>query len=83
MTFNEFKKVNEDFKRIFGVTSIGFLDSVFALGGIFTIDIVKFDDFLHKKYGEYESEGMSMEEVIYKHYDMEGVNLIKRYIDSI
>lgn len=39
-----------------------------ALLGIFTIDIFKFDDYLHKKFGNYEDENKSMGEILSEKY---------------
>jgi len=57
------------FHDVFGASLNPFLDGY--LMTVFQkpiIDIKRFDDWLHKKFGEYENEGMSMTDVLVKNY---------------
>lgn len=46
----------------------------------FQIDIVKFDDKLHRKLGDYEEKGLSMRDIIKKTYGDKGVKLIEQLL---
>lgn len=41
------------------------------------LDIIKFDDWLHEQYGQYENKGLSMQDLIRKEYGEEAVHFIK------
>jgi hypothetical protein len=49
-------------------------------GGGIRIDIFAFDDWLHREHGDYEDQGMSMREVIEKHYGKEAAEFVKQAI---
>jgi hypothetical protein len=44
------------------------------------INIIKFDDWLHKQVGDYESHKMNMDEALVKHYGQEASDFIKRLL---
>lgn len=49
--------------------------------GYITIDLFKFDDFLHRAFGEYEAEqGKSMAQMVKEHFGVEAMKLIMRLI---
>ena len=54
-----------------------FLPDLTYLAGTPKISLTKFDHFLHTKHGDYESEEMSMAEVLEKHYGKEAKNFIE------
>jgi len=54
---------------------------LFLMGRGFTLNITKFDDYLHEKFGEYEEErGMSMKELIAVEYSAAAVNFVESTI---
>ena len=73
--------LNDNFQSIFGVGFEYFYDGLMSVTSKrLCIDILKFDDWLHEQYGDYEDNGLSMEDVVRKHYGDNGVNLIKGLI---
>jgi hypothetical protein len=68
--------------RFFGIRGANrFLDEIFLqLRREVRIDVIKFDDWLHAKHGEYENDGQSMEEVITKHYGEPATTFIRSLI---
>jgi len=75
----EWGKVRRDFSFIIG-TGIGqFYDGLLTCySQKICIDILKFDDYPHELYGDYEDGGDSMETIILKHYGKEGLELINK-----
>ena len=75
--FSETSKVNDEFTKVFG---IGFKPFYDGLASVATkqlwIDVLKFDEWLRKKHGNYEDEGKSMNDVIREHYGDKGVKLV-------
>jgi len=75
----EWGKANNDFSEIFGISMRQFYDGqptvVFQK---ICIDIFRFDDYLHKLYGDYEDGGDSMETIILKHYGKRGLEIINK-----
>jgi len=66
MTLPEAHKLFHD---TLGVSLNQFLDGMLmALCKKPVIDSIKFDDWLHKKFGDYEDSGLSMEEVLVNNY---------------
>ena len=58
-----------------------FVDNLLTvIFGRWTIDIVRFDDWLHELYGDYESEGLSMREIILDKMGPEALKLIENLI---
>jgi hypothetical protein len=42
--------------------------------GSYSLDVLKFDDFLHKAYGDYEMVGHSMSSIIRKKFGLDAQN---------
>jgi len=58
-----------------------FLDPLLSyLTGTPKLDVYKFDDFLHEKHGDYESQKQSMNDVLEAHYGKEAKSLIEKLI---
>lgn len=75
--FTETNKVNDEFTKVFGIGFKPFYDGLVSLATKqLWIDIVKFDEWLQKKHGNYEDEGKSMMDVIREHYGDKGVELV-------
>lgn len=73
--------VKTNFEAYFSISFGPFYDGLISvMSKKITIDICKFDDWLHKKYGEYENEGLSMSAVILKHYGSEANEFIESLI---
>jgi len=72
--------INQDFKNIFNIQFTLFFDKIILAAGFITIDIIKFDEWLHKLYGNYEDYGKNMQDVIIEHYGIEGDKLIDKLI---
>jgi len=78
---SEWAKAKKDFEHVFHVNIAPFYDSLTTvLFQKIQINLFIFDDFLHKIYGEYEKEGLSMKDVILKYYEDEGDKLINELI---
>ena len=69
-------------KKYFNITKPNeFLDITMLSLGKVCIDSFAFDDWLHKKHGEYEiDEGLSMKEAISKYYGKSAASFIERMI---
>ena len=58
-----------------------FLDTIFIqLGKQVKLDVIKFDDLLHARHGEYEADGLSMRECIAKHYSEDAARFVESLI---
>lgn len=69
---HEAGKVNEKFLRLFGVPFMKYYDGFMtATTGKLWVDVVKFDDYLHERFGQYEDDGKSMCEIITKKFGAE------------
>ena len=76
--FSETHKLNDKFHSIFGVGFKPFYDElVSVMSRHLCIDILKFDDWLHEKYGNYEDNDQSMDDLIREKYGEKGVKLIE------
>jgi len=76
--FSETHKLNDKFRGIFGISFKDFYDGLMSVASNhLCIDIIKFDDWLHEKHGNYEDSGQSMEELIREKYGEKGVKLIE------
>lgn len=74
-------EVRVRFNTLFGVEFRTFYDGILTIAfGALKIDILKFDDHLHEKHGQYEEKGMSMAELITKEYSTEARKLIQELI---
>lgn len=77
----EFGKVDEKFTGYFGVSFRKFHDSLSsAFFGSACIDLIKFDEWLHEKHGEYEKGKMSMASVIKKYYGEDASKFIEELL---
>ncbi|MBQ8713102.1 MAG: hypothetical protein IJ551_09845 [Prevotella sp.] len=75
--FSETNKVNDEFTKVFGIGFKPFYDGLVSIATKqLWIDIVKFDEWLHKKHGNYEDSGKSMMDVVREHYGNEGARLV-------
>ena len=81
--FSETNKLNDKFVKVFGIGFKPFYDGLMSVASKqLCIDILKFDEWLHKKHGDYEDAGQSMDECIREHYGEEGVKLINEVIGA-
>ena len=79
----EIGKLNDEFKRVFGIGFKPFYDGLMSVASKqLCIDILKFDEWLHKKHGNYEDAGQSMDDCIREHYGDEGAKLINEVIGA-
>ena len=77
--FSQLHQLNDEFDRVFGIGFKPFYNGLVSVASKhLCIDILKFDDWLHKKHGNYEDSGKSMNNCIREHYGDEGVKLINR-----
>jgi len=74
------KSYTKKFQETFGAPLGGFTDPGLAMIGIYSFDIVRFDEFMHKK-GYTEEEYGSLKSYIAKRYGKESAELIKTLID--
>ena len=75
--FTETNKVNDEFTKVFGIGFKPFYDGLVSIATKqLWIDIVKFDEWLQKKHGDYEAEGKSLMDAVREHYGDEGVRLV-------
>lgn len=78
---NDWARLKDDFQRLFQMSIVDFYDGVPSwLSGHFMIDLCALDDALHRKYGNYEDDRLSMEEFITKEYGPEAAELIRSLI---
>lgn len=79
--FSELNKLGDKFMAVFGIGFKPFYDGLMSVASKqLCIDILKFDEWLHKKHGDYEDAGQSMDDCIREHYGEEGVKLINEVI---
>ena len=77
----DWAKLRCDFIDTFDMSIVDFYDPLMSwVFGKFQIDIIKFDNRLHSKFGEYENNGLSMKDVIIKEYGKFGLTLIEQLI---
>lgn len=79
-SFNDKKEMIKRFKEITNINLFNYIDTVLLKMGVFSIDIIAFDDFLHSKYGIYENDGMSMKEFITNKFGKEASDIINKII---
>jgi hypothetical protein len=82
-TFNlsETQTVKTNFEAYFGASFGQFYDGFMSvLTKTIKIDLIKFDNYLHKKYGQYENEGLSMNTAIVKYYGEPAKNFIESLV---
>ena len=81
--FSELNKLGDKFQRVFGIGFKPFYDGLMSVASKqLCIDILKFDEWLHEKHGNYEDAGESMDDCIREHYGDEGVKLINEVIGA-
>ncbi len=77
----ESAEVRRGFYRHFGTGFGDFYDGLMTvLAGSIRIDIVKFDEWLHRQVGDYEERGMSMAEAVEAHYGREATDFIGKLL---
>jgi hypothetical protein len=58
-----------------------FMDPIFIqLAKEVKLDVLFFDDWLHRQHGEYEADGLSMEEAIDKFYSVDATLFVKSFL---
>ena len=58
-----------------------FMDPIFIqLGKQVKLDVLKFDDWLHEKHGEYENDGLSMSEAIDRFYSVDASLFVRSFL---
>ena len=75
-----FSELNRKFKAYFKTTIYPFLDRSFGAMGMFLFDLVAFDDYYKKFFGDYEEKGKSLEEAIFERFGQDAVKLIETLI---
>lgn len=70
------KNYTKEFQGTFGVPLEGFTDPILAMIGVYSFDICRFDEFMHKK-GYTEEEHGSLKNYIAKRYGEGTAKLIK------
>lgn len=61
--------LKKDFQRLFRMPFGDFYDSLVSwVSGKYCIDVVRFDDALHSRFGEYERRGLSMRDLVLQEY---------------
>lgn len=79
--FSELNKLGDKFMSVFGIGFKPFYDGLMSVASKqLCIDIMKFDEWLHEKHGDYEDAGQSMDDCIREHYGDEGAKLINEVI---
>ena len=77
----ERSRAHNDFYNAFGISIQPFYDGLITL--VFKsikIDIIKFDDYLHGKYGDYEDEGKSMNDIVVEKYGEDASKILEKLI---
>lgn len=79
--FSDKEKVRKEFKKYFNEDFLLFFDKElsFAYDRI-VIDIVKFDDFLHKKFGNYEEKALSMANIMFDNFGYKATKFFKKLL---
>ena len=77
----DWAQVNTDFRQTFHLPIADYYDPLLSYAmQKFTIDIVKLDDKLHRLFGDYEEQNLSMKDIIERNYGEAGINLIEQLI---
>lgn len=69
------------FQAIFGAQVQHFLDPFLFSVGIIHFDVIRFDDYLHRRAGYREEEHGSMKQFIEQKHGDKGISLIKSLMD--
>jgi len=81
--FSELNKLGDKFMAVFGIGFKPFYDGLMSVASKqLCIDILKFDEWLHEKHGNYEDSGKNMDDCIREHYGDEGARLINEVIGA-
>lgn len=73
--------VERKFQNYFGVSFKPFYDGVVSVFfKCLILDILKFDDWLHSQFGQYEDTGKSMRDIVLEKYGEDAFRLIKSLI---
>lgn len=74
---SDWKSLCMDFGRLFHVSMVDFFDPLMsAVMKNFSINIKVFDDYLHHMFGEYEEQGLNMQEMVRTYYGPKAVELL-------
>lgn len=77
----EKNEASRDFGRLFGLPFGDYYDSIISIfDRRIHIDILKFDERMHLEHGDYEDEGLSLNECIELHYGKEASELIGKLL---
>ncbi|MBQ8049079.1 MAG: hypothetical protein IJ271_05440 [Bacteroidales bacterium] len=69
------------FSRLFEVSIGNLYDPTLSLcSGRWVIDIIKFDKYLHSKFGNYEEQGLSMGEFVAARFGNEALQLLEELL---
>lgn len=72
-----------EFHSIFGLKLMDYFDEDLLHKGILLFDILKFDDWLHRKFGNYEDDKKSMKDIVSEHFGDNASRLIDSLIDEL
>lgn len=77
----DWAQVKTDFRQTFHLQIVDYYDPLLSYAmQKFTIDIVKLDDKLHRLFGDYEEQNLSMKDIIERNYGKAGLNLIQQLL---
>ncbi len=77
MTIQQFHK---GMKENFGINNPqNYLDELYLRSKTVKIDLLLFDDWLHAKFGEYETDGMNMADMVHQKFGLDA----KMFIESL
>lgn len=77
----DWQKLEKDFGAIFHMSMVDIYDPLTSwYFEAFKINILAFDDAMHRKHGDYEDDGMSLENLVALKYGQDGINLINQLI---
>ena len=77
--YNHFMTPHQFFKDTFDLDFRLYADAfIYASLGVLTVDLFKFDEWLHEKFGDYEKAGDSMNTILIKHYGQEVADYIHK-----
>ena len=61
--------LKKDFQQLFKMSFVDYYDSLVSwVSGKYSIDVVRFDDALHSRFGDYENRGLSMRDLVLEQY---------------
>ena len=77
----DWAQVKTDFRQTFHLQIADYYDPLLSYAmQKFTIDILKLDDKLHRLFGDYEEQNLSMKDIIERNYGEAGLNLIEQLL---